>query len=309
MPSSFSPNPLAADARLRPALTRLLRFTLEVHPPVMYALVAAGWSASLVTLAAGTIAPWHVGLGLLFFLALLYLRLVDEVKDLPYDRLHHPGRPIPRGIVTPREVSAFAAAVAVATLGCSAVLSARVAMLTAAQLAYAMLLLVMERRSARFREHILFNLAFTFPVSAVLNVQVLAYLRDRGVAIDTGTVMLVLAAHVAVFLHLDFGRKLRWPRHAQPGDNGYASALGAWGAMAACAALIVIACASASTVWILRGAGLAAAVPWLAVLPAVVGLRVFHRDRGADSARPLKPWFGGAMLLFFAANVLGNAWA
>ena len=309
MPSSFSRDALAAGARVRPVLTRLLRFTLEVHPPVMYALVAAGWSASLVALGAGTVAPWHVGLALLFFLALLYLRLVDEVKDLPYDRRHHPGRPIPRGAVTPREVTAFAAAVAVATVCCSAVLSGRVAVLTTAQLVYAVLLVVMERRSARFRDHILLNLAFTFPVSAVLNVQVLAYLREQGVAVDTATALLVLGAHVAVFLHLDFGRKLRWPSHAQPGDNGYASALGAWGAMAVCAALIVIACALASGVWVLRGEGLAAALPWLAVLPAFRGLRVFHGDRGADTARPLKPWFGGAMLLFFAANALVSVWA
>lgn len=38
------------------------------------------------------------------FLLLLRLRLVDELKDLEHDRRFYPDRPLPRGLVSPREV-------------------------------------------------------------------------------------------------------------------------------------------------------------------------------------------------------------
>ncbi len=59
--------------------------------------------------------PYGVSAALLtfgaVFLLLLRLRLVDELKDLEHDRLFYPGRPVPRGLVQPREVGWAAAAV------------------------------------------------------------------------------------------------------------------------------------------------------------------------------------------------------
>jgi len=45
------------------------------------------------------------------FLLFLRLRLVDELKDLEHDRQFYPGRPVPKGLVRPREVALSAGAV------------------------------------------------------------------------------------------------------------------------------------------------------------------------------------------------------
>lgn len=287
---------------------RLLAFAVETHPPLVYTLVAGGWSYSLLMLFTGmsdtplpASAPW---VAVVFFLVLLYLRAVDEIKDLPYDRLHNPDRPLVRGAITVTEVAGLAAAVAAVVLALSAWLSPMLALLAALQLAYGLGLLLLERASRRFRESILLNLCITFPVSAVLNVYVWCYLAAHGAAPGLLAAWPVLVLHMTVFLHMEFGRKLKWLHHAQPGENGYAQALGVPGAMVVCATLGVLACALASWVHARSGAGAGALMPWLALLPSIIGLRQFWRDRTNAQPRALKPWFGAAMLVFFAINVV-----
>lgn len=291
----------------RAAAVRLLSFAIETHPPAVYVLVSWGWAASLMAmLAAGRPLPSGAAVvGAVFFLILLYLRAVDEVKDLPYDRVHHPERPVVRGAVSVRDVSGFAVLVAIAVIGLSAWLAAPLALFAAIQLGYALVLLSLERRSRRFRETLLLNLAVTFPVSAALNVFVVLWFVLRGVTpADAWPAVL---AHVAVFLHMEFGRKLSWPHLTAPGDNGYARVLGARGAAAVCAAFGLSACGLASWVHLRHGAGPWAALPWLALVLSSVGLLRFLRDRrlGAGMAPcAMKPWFGGAMILFFALNAV-----
>ena len=292
---------------LRIRLERMLAFAVETHPPLVYALVAGGWSCSVLAMlaaAAGSAVPMGAAwVSVVFFLVLLYLRAVDEIKDLPYDQVHHPERPLVRGAINEPEVVALAVAVAVVVIGLSAWLSPGLAALVALQLAYGVGLLVLERSWRRFRESILLNLCVTFPVSAVLNVEAWVFLAGQGAAPAWPQVWPVLAAHIAVFLHMEFGRKLHWPEQVQAGDNGYAQALGVGGAVAACAAFGLLACGLATAAHLERGAGAAAALPWLALLPSVGGLREFRRNRGRPRPRALKPWFGASMLLFFFVNV------
>lgn len=286
---------------------RLLAFAIETHPPLVYALVAGGWSYSLLWMLSGlagtplpTGAPW---VAVVFFLVLLYLRAIDEIKDLPYDRLHNPERPLVRGAINQPEVAWLATGVAVAVLGLSLWLSPLLAVLAALQLAYGLGLLMLERASRRVRDSILLNLCVTFPVSAVLNLYAWASLGAPALS----QAWPVLVLHMAVFLHMEFGRKLKWPRHVQAGDNGYAQALGVRGAVAVCMVMGLVACALASAVHLRQGAGAGALLPWLALLPSVAGLGQFWRNRSRAQPRALKPWFGAAMVLFFLVNVVA-AW-
>ena len=289
---------------LRSRAWRMIAFAIETHPPLVYALVAGGWSTSLLLMLSGLAgtplpasAPW---VAVVFFLVLLYLRAIDEIKDLPYDRLHNPDRPLVRGAITEPEVACLATGVAVVVLGLSLWLSPLLAVLAALQLAYGLGLLMLERASRRVRESILLNLCITFPVSAVLNLYAWAYLAAPALS----QAWPVLALHMAVFLHMEFGRKLKWPQHAQAGDNGYVQALGVRGAVTVCMLTGLAACTLASGVHLRQGAGAAALLPWLALLPSVAGLRQFWRNRSRAQPRALKPWFGAAMVLFFLVNVL-----
>lgn len=293
---------------LRERALRMLAFAIETHPPLVYALVAGGWSTSLMLMLTGLAgtpmpasAPWVGGV---FFLVLLYLRAIDEIKDLPYDQQHNPERPLVRGAIGEPEVAALAVGVALLVLGLSAALSPLLAALAALQLVYGLGLLMLEGAWQRFRESILLNLCITFPVSAVLNLYAWVYLATQEVAPPLARAWPVLALHMAVFLHMEFGRKLKWPQHVQAGDNGYVQALGVRGAVVVCVLMGVAACALASVVHLRHGAGAAALLPWLALLPSLAGLRQFWRNRSRAQPRALKPWFGAAMVLFFLVNVV-----
>jgi 4-hydroxybenzoate polyprenyltransferase len=283
-------------------VARLLAFAIETHPPLVYALIAIGWSYSVMgALLAGSGAPTPWGMpvmALVFFLVLLYLRALDEIKDLPYDRLHHPERPLVRGAVRVPEVAGFAAAVAAVVLALCAWLSPGVAAFAAGQMLYGLGLLVLERHWRRFRESVLLNLVITFPVSAALNGLVAVQLHAQGLPLhELATVVLM---HVAFFLHMEFGRKLAWPRHRQLGELSYAEPLGVPGAAAVCALLGGAGVALA--VHRLAAAGGWAWLPALALVPSAIGFVHFVRGRDAVDAPAMKPWFGGAMILFFALS-------
>lgn len=304
----------------RPLALRLLAYAIETHPPLTYALVAGGWSWSVMSMLAalthaqraGMASPleqigaqgWLVSLA--FFLILLYLRAVDEVKDLAYDRVHNPDRPLVRGAVSVNESWLLAALVALLVWGISSALNAGLVIVATVQMAYGLMLFALERHWARFRESILLNLIVTFPVSAALNVYAGVYLAGRGLLPGIGSTVAVVAGHIAVFLHMEFGRKLKWPHLSGAGENGYALALGVPGAIAVCAALGLLGCALSSWVHVQSGAGAWAALPWLALLPSTLGLLKFARQR--ERVVELKPFFGGAMILFFLLNV-AVAWA
>jgi 4-hydroxybenzoate polyprenyltransferase len=283
-------------------LVRLLRFAIETHPPLIYALISLGWSYSVMgTLLAGSAAQTPSGIpvmALVFFLVLLYLRALDEIKDLPYDRLHHPERPLVRGAVQVPEVAAFAIAVAAGVLALCASLSVTVALFAAGQMLYGLGLLLLERRWRRFRESVLLNLIITFPVSAALNGLVALHLHAQGLPVQH--LAAVLLMHVAFFLHMEFGRKLVWPQHRTLGEHSYAEPLGVAGALAVCALLGLVGAAAAA--WLLAPAGAWAALPALALLLSCIGFVRFARGRQAGEAPAMKPWFGGAMILFFALS-------
>ena len=107
---------------------------------------------------------------------------------------------------------------------------------------------------------------------------------------------------MAIFLHLEFGRKLKWPHLSEMGENGYALALGVPGAVAVCGVLGVAACVAAQSLLVRAGAGPWACLPWLSLLPSGLGLWRWSRQR--DRVVELKPYFGGAMILFGLVNAL-----
>jgi 4-hydroxybenzoate polyprenyltransferase len=300
--ADLTTTPRAAGSRL----ARLLAFACETHPPLTYTVVALGWSLSLATLlqwghGAVAITPPLFLLSLTFFLVLLYLRAVDEVKDLDYDRLHNPDRPLVRGAVSVREAWLLAASVGLVILAICATLDVALVLLAIVEMLYAIGLLTLERNSRFFRNNILLNLCVTFPVSAVLNLYVVIYLAGRDLAPALPQIITVVAAHMCIFLHLEFGRKLKKPQFTAAGENGYVIVLGIGGAMAVCALLGIAACTLASFQLWQGGAGLLAALPWLALVPSVLG---FAKFVGAtDRAPELKPLFGGAMILFFYLNI------
>ena len=279
--------------------TRLVRFVLATHPPGSYLLLTTLWCGSLIALFGGG-EPVHFEIRDVlaiasFFAVLLYLRAVDEIKDLPYDAIHKRDRPLVSGAISMQEVAGLAAFVAAAIVVGNAWLAPTLAVFLAVDMAYGLLLLKLERYSQRFRDSVLLNLIVTFPVSAALNVYIYLYLGPRATRLWP-----VVLAHVLAFLHFEFGRKLKWPKFAAATENGYANALGTIPALAICLLLGTGACGTAMALHIAAGApAWLAGMVWLAAVPSLFGVRVFF---GLPKHRELKTYFALFLLLFFIGN-------
>ena len=286
---------------------RLLKFVRDTHPPVTYLLLTGLWSFSVMGMLQRNAGRVQLNLPMLqvsvsFFLVLLFLRAIDEIKDLDYDRLHNADRPLVSGEVTIREVCLLALLVASSVMALNWRVSPGLALFLAAEISYGLCLLGLEHRSRYFRESILVNLAVTFPVSAALNVYAYLYLSYQNHLPPMLIALPVLAAHMAGFLHFEFGRKLKWPHFSQPGENGYAMVLGAAGAIAVCAGWGVLACALSTWIHVRQGAGCLAWLPWFSLTPSAVGVMRFWRNPSVE--RPMKPYFAGFLVLFFLANIV-----
>ena len=99
------------------AARRFRQYIIERFPPAPFLLLSAAVSlpAAIGTQAYVDSSPHNIAAALLtfgaVFLLLLRLRLVDEIKDLEHDRRFYPDRPVPRGLVQPREIGWAAAGV------------------------------------------------------------------------------------------------------------------------------------------------------------------------------------------------------
>lgn len=284
-------------------------FVQATHPPKTYLLFTGLWALSLLAVlrmlaGQGGFAGADLLAALSFFLVLLFLRAVDEIKDLDYDRIHKPDRPLVRGVVSVAEVAALAGVVALLVLALNLALSPWLALFAALNMAYGLVLLALERLSRRLREGILLNLLITFPVSAALNVYAWLYLFEQG-SPSLVAALPVLLAYVCAALHFEFGRKLKWPVHAATGENGYAQRLGAGGAVAACVLLGLAAVGLMA--WGLREGGWGAWLPCAALLPSVLGLKAFFAGR--QRHEDLKSRFALFLVVFYSSAAAGPVWA
>jgi 4-hydroxybenzoate polyprenyltransferase len=242
-----------------------------MFPARIYAVYGLLWvlalEASAVSLTGTawrpTAATWVRVLSVV--LALLFLRMLDEQKDLEYDRVHHPDRPLVTGAITTAELRGAMAALTAVVAGLNAALSPTAALLLAP----------LERLSAAVRDRQLLNLAVTYPVQVLLGVYVYGSLTAAGTVPADWRAGVLLALCACVFLHFEFARKTAW--ETPPGARLYSAGLGPRRSAAVTAALAVGAVGCQTALFLPDGpAGL---LPCLtAALPAW-GLRHFLRAR------------------------------
>ncbi len=301
-------NGLSAPAS---SLARLKAFMGSVFSPRLYGGYALLWvlalESSLAVLApAGAWVPGGLTAVrvLTVWLSLFYLRIVDEQKDLAYDRVHNPERPLVRGAISVSELRRAMGAIAGLLVVLNLSQGPWVIALLLADLAYAMLLMAWERRSAWFGDALLVNLAATYPVQLLLSVYVaLSLARTAGEAASVGQASLLVAAFASAFLHLEFARKTTW--RSVPGGRLYSQRLGPRGSavLALLLALAAEALALAAFAQDRGGLGWSAAAPGLALVFPLLGAWRFLARRVTLWPKSLA--FG--FLLFFYAGLILQA--
>ncbi|HST66257.1 MAG TPA: hypothetical protein VLM05_13810 [Mycobacteriales bacterium] len=218
---------------------------------------------------------------------LLLMRAVDDLRDLSYDRVHNPGRPLARGAVRVRDLHVLLAGGSVLILAVNA-WRWPVLCVLAAQLAYAVAVLGIDRRWGWPSGDAL-GLSFlvSFPVQLLVGAVLYAgVLHSAGLAPSWRGVAGIAVAGLA-FLHLELARKLT--RSPAPGERTYVTLLGVRGTAAG-----AVLCAVASVVLLVAVAHSVAA--WLAVLPLACVAVGARRFRGATT------WPYGPAALFLLGS-------
>jgi hypothetical protein len=205
---------------------RLWRFVLVMFRPHRYVAYGVLWTLALEATAAGHWRPSAatVARATSVVLTLLFLRMVDEQKDLDYDRVHHPDRPLVTGAISVAELRAAMAAITVVVVAVNAPISAVSVALALLVIGYGLALYRVERRFAAVRDGMLLNLVVTHPVQSLLSCYLyLSLVTSGAVGADWRGVPVVLVFSF-VFLHFEFARKTRW--HGDPGERLYSVVLG-----------------------------------------------------------------------------------
>jgi 4-hydroxybenzoate polyprenyltransferase len=254
-------------------------YPLRVQLPVMLS-----WAVGLTALfaaASHTIDHWRPDgesavTAVTLVIDMLLLRALDDLRDHAYDLTHNPSRPLPSGLVSPRDLEALVAVGAVALLLLNAG-RGPVFIALLVQLCYGIGVMTVDRLAGwPPADRLWLGLALNLPIQTLLSLYVyVGFLRAERQQPDL-VGLLILVAATLCGLCLELGRKTT--RHPRPGERTYVTVLGP--AMTSTAAMAAATAAAAIVLVILRpwhDDSPVHAWGWLVVLPlalpAVAALR------------------------------------
>ena len=275
---------MMADARAsspkvlpgRPGIARRwATFVAERFPPIAHVIMAGAfflgnWAAASAFMGIGWKSPANVGsvvaLVAAFIATLLIffrLRAMDEIKDYQSDRSSHPDRPMPRGLISPREAKTMVAAGALAEFVLSAICGPAAMLAWAVLFAFSLLM---------FREFFigpwLRPKTELYAITHTLVAGWMGLFIACGVSglrlweLPSGAWVLALA-NWSVFNVYEFARKTFAPEEEQSGLESYSKRLGPQ--LAAVLSVAMAAGATAATWATIPRAGV-----WLACLVVLV---------------------------------------
>ena len=135
-----------------------------------------------------------------------FLRMVDDQKDLDYDRVYNPDRPLVQGRISTRELRIAMIPAAVLALLLGVTVSFWTSVLVALILGYSLVLWWLESRVPVVRDNPLVNLAAACPAQFLATGFAMTGLPGVG---DASWVQLaaVLLVFTSAFLHVELARK------------------------------------------------------------------------------------------------------
>ncbi len=272
------------------------RFPLLAHGPLIacFSFCAISYSAQLRGTAAPSLAGWAVAF-VICLCSFLHLRIADEFKDAEEDARWRPYRPVPRGLVTLRELGWIWAATAALQLVLAACFApgwhlAGLLLLTWTYLA-------LMTREFFCREWLkarpltyLWSHMFIMPLVDLFATACDWVPAGTGLPVGLGWFLVVSYCNG---LSLEFGRKIRAPQDEERGVETYTVLWGRPRATLAWLGTLVFtagaACAAAARIDALAPV---AAILGLALLAAAFIARAFLRAPSTASAKRIETFSG-----------------
>ncbi len=271
------------------------RFPILMHGPLVAAFAFSAVSLSgLLRGRAGLPSPFAVLVAFVVSLtAFLQLRIADEFKDAQDDTRCRPYRPVPRGLVTLRELTWIGLAGAVLQFGLSLLLAPRLTLLLVLMWLYMALMTSEFFIPERLRARPLAYLGSHMLIMPLIHLYATACdWLVAGVAPPPGLGWFLLFGFFNGIV-IEVGRKIRAPEDEEQGVETY-SAL--WGRRNAVGTWLGVSAAAACTA-ALAASGIGAALPVAALLgsllcaDAIIAWRFLHRPV-THRARLIEPMSG-----------------
>ncbi|MEU8686416.1 UbiA family prenyltransferase [Streptomyces sp. NPDC048611] len=284
-------------ARLGSFVLRMFRPQIYVTYGLLWTLALEGSAEALFGASAHWAPSWSTVIrAVSVVLALLFARMVDEQKDLEYDRRHHPDRPLVTGAITVAELRCAMALIAVLVVVLNTLISAVSVLLILLDLGYMLFLVALERRSPWIGEGLLVNLLVSYPVQLGLSVYLYLSLLTSGAIDGDWRAILLLAMFACAFLQFEFARKTEW--RPDPQARLYSEVLGPRGSAAVSLALAV-----SAVVFGLLLFGKAGRLPALSIVfPALGAWRFLVRRKPSGLMLPAM----GFVLFFLSLCFFGT---
>jgi 4-hydroxybenzoate polyprenyltransferase len=209
----------------------LIERCLPVYPVFLTLWVFAVESITVVL--GGSAGPWRPSWDtpmkvLALVAAGAFLRMVDDQKDLDYDRYHHPTRPLVQGRVTTRQLRTAMVPAAAMALVLAGAVSLWALILLAAALSYSVALWWTETKVGVVRDNALVNLGAVCPIQFL--VTGFSMTGEPGVGNAAWwRLALVPVVFTSAFLHVEIARKTtRVPDVGDTADrHSYSELIGA----------------------------------------------------------------------------------
>jgi hypothetical protein len=265
---------------------RWARYLAAAYRPSVQVPYTVSWAlglTALFALARKEVPDWRpdaqlVVTTLTLVVTMLLIRPLDDIRDADYDRRVNPGRPLPSGLVTERDLLVLVVAGSVLLLLANAGRGVALVLL-AVQMAYTGAVVALERLAGWPRRgQLVLQLAVNLPILAMLSLYVYTgFLRAEHLRPDAEGLVVVLAVTVSA-LCPEFARKVT--RHPRPEERSYVTVLGPSGTSLAA---LGAAAAATATVLVLLGPWRSGyGWGWLLLVPlALPALAALRFARGA----------------------------
>ena len=212
----------------------LIGFVRHRYPPLLYVVWVSLWTCALEGLRGrleGTrlvdnLDGSIVWTGLSVFLVTFFMRVVDEIRDYEYDRVHNPERELAAGVVSFSDLYRLLMITPLLILALNAGTPIGGGLLGAI-MAYALFLWWLEARSRSYREQMFFAIGVAIQLHVMQALYVWVVRPASTAKAPALGVAAVIAAFVCAYLHWEVARKTRWPTMSTPGAKLYSTEVGA----------------------------------------------------------------------------------